>query len=269
MPSLRFLPPNLRAVPALLCLPLLCVSLLCLPVLQGCSVLRMMTGTDFDGAQLAAAREAAVAEVRGQGAKMLATRLTSGIRADDADIVLSLGPKFIQKAAVQLVGSHGWIDENTSYRINSVIIELQHGSAIASLQLRAHSDSWAVDVDLVMDCIMSLQTVKNELTCVLEPFHISPSVTTGVLLSQMQDIIRDLVTMRVASMGRDLPPVTFPLNIRSQYALEQSAVAIRGPVNLDLFSPKRSIDYTLRIKDVLMLREAVIVGIDITGTEAR
>jgi hypothetical protein len=229
----------------------------------------MLAGADYDPEQLAAERDAAVAGVRAQGAKQLAQRLTSGLPADDADIVLSLGSRFVQKAALQLIGSRGWIDERTSYVIKGVTVELQYGSAVAALQLRAHNDTWGVDVDLVMDCIMSLRAMKNELTCVLEPFHIAPTVTTPALLAQLRDIIRDVLTVRIASMSRDLQPITFPMTIRNQYALEQSVVPVRGAVNLDLFTPRRAVDYALRIKDVYVLREAVILAIDVTGTGAQ
>jgi hypothetical protein len=245
-----------------------CVFLLALSA-GGCSVVRTLAGADFDAEQLDKAREAAMMQVRADGAKQLAARLSRTDRVDDADIVVVFGQRFVQRAAQQLVGARGWLDPATSYVIDSVMMSLRPGAAIATLRLRAHQDTYGVDVDMMLDCIMSYRTMGRELLCVLEPYHIAPAVSTGALLSGVKDVIRDVITIRVASLSRDIPPMKFPLDITSQYAVEGGTVAVRNGINLDLFSPRRLVECELTIKDALIMEDAFVLGLNVKRAEVK
>jgi hypothetical protein len=235
---------------------------------SGCAVVRTMAGANIDAERFERAREAATWKVRSDAAAELAARLAKG-PVDDADITVTLGEALVNKAAAQLTGCRGWIDASTDYTITSVAVALRSGSAIASLSLTAHNDAWAVDVELVMDCVLTFAIEKDMLVSRYEPFNIAPVVRTDGVLGGMEDIIRDLIKVKVSRLGQDLPPMTYPVDLTNTLPVTASHVPVRGPVNLILDSPARNVLLRLRLKEVLIFDRKAVVALTLAGAEVR
>jgi hypothetical protein len=246
---------------------LLCAGAL-ISLAPACTVMRSIAGANIDAERFERAREASTWKVRSDAAAGLAKRIAKG-PVDDADIVVTLGEALVNKAAAQVLGCTGWIDANTRYTINSVAVSLASGSAIASLGLTAHNEEWFVDVDLVMDCVLTFAIEKDMLVSRYEPFNIAPAVKAGGLLGGMEDIIRDVIKIKVSRLGQDLPPMTYPVDLTNTLPVTASHVPIRGPVNLTLDSPARKMNLKFRLKEVLIFDKKAVVALNLAGAEVR
>lgn len=236
---------------------------------NGCVIIRTVAGANIDADQLAKAREAAMMEVRYKAALSLASRLESNDPITNADMTFYLSSKLAGEAAKQVIGSTGWIDESSSYTVTSVDVALHNGSAIASLGLDVRNASYNVNVQLVMDCIMSLGMERDELVATLEPFNIAPVVTAGGLLSGAEEIIRDVIKIKLARLRNDFPPVKFPVNFVNIVAMNGSETRLRGKANLLLRNPDRELQYTLSLKEVLFFENQVFVAMNVTKVVAK
>ncbi len=243
--------------------------MLLLAAAPGCAVVRSMAGGNIDLEQFAAAREAVMMDVRMRGAEHLARRLQRPPAPEEADLLVTISEAGVRKAVQALVGVPGWLDAQTSYVIDSIDVHLRNGSGVLTLILRAHSTAYDVDVALAMDCALMLGMKDGELMAGYEPFNIAPVVKAGGLLSAAEDVIRDVIRVQLARMSRDIPPVKFPVDFTNQMSLEATTVEVRSKVNLDISSPRRVINYGVKVREVLMFDGRMLVALDMTKTEVK
>ncbi|MBI5648253.1 MAG: hypothetical protein HY962_15080 [Ignavibacteriae bacterium] len=235
----------------------------------GCGIVRTVAGADIDAEQFAASREAAVTRIRADAATALARRLENREPVTQADVVVTFGTEAVNKALAQVVGVPGRLDEQTPYVVRGATAALRNGCAIVSLALDARNEDYAVDVRLLMDCVLTLSFEKDGLVARLEPFNIAPDVSAGGLLSAASDIIRDLIKVRLARLGEDLPPIVLPVESASTFPVEGSRVQVRSGINLDIDSPRRVLRTTLRIKEALFFEGRMLVALNLANAEAK
>lgn len=232
-------------------------------ILSGCSVLRTITGSDIDPDRFDKARQARMLEVRQQAALHLAERLISGDPVDNGDVTLYINQEGVGKFVQQYIGTNGWIDSHTRYIIRNATVQLFNGSAIMSLDLFVHSDKYSTDVELVMDCILSFRIVNDELEALVEPFNISPKVTAEGVLSHFEDILADIIKVRLARLSKDIPPIRFPIDYSSSIPMESVNTSIRTKVNMSIQSPRRLINSRFILKEVLVFNRCIVISMDI------
>lgn len=246
---------------------LLPVSLLALLLLPGCALLRAAAGADIDSERFEQARRAAMLEMRAASAVALARRIASGDPVNNADVVVTFTESAVNKAASQLVGARGRLDESTTYVVRKVSVSLYNGAAVASLELDARNDKYDVDVMLVMDCLLVAVMDRDRLITRLEPFNISPDVTAGGLLSGAEEILRDVLKIRLATLGKDLPPMEYPVDFAGVVPVPAASTRVSSGLNLMIESRRRVLRYAMKIKEVLVFEGVILAGLNLT--EAR
>jgi hypothetical protein len=237
--------------------------------IEGCFILKKMTGSDIDPVQFQKAREAKMLEVKSQALTQLTNRLQQNNPIENSDITIYINQELLNKIAQQYVSATGWLDEATSYEIKSVNLILNSGSAIASLGLNAYNKTHNVRVDMTLDCIMTFEIVNNELTTKLEPFNISPSVTAGGILASADEIISNLIKINLANLNKNFPPLKIPINFANNVIISENKTDIRDKVNLSINSPKRSINYNFKIKEVLVFEGRLFISLNIENIEVK
>lgn len=237
--------------------------------LSGCAIVKKLAGADIDEAQFAKAREAKAAETRANAAMALEKRLSTGDPIENADILIYLSETSINLIAKQYENTSGWLDKSTSYMIKKVDVKIKNGAAVATLGLIAKNSSWSVDVDLNMDCLLTLETIGGELAIKLEPFNISPEVKAGGLLSSADEIIKNLIKINLAKIGEQMPKIKFPLNYTNSFSMPESKFKINNKVNMEIYNPQRLVNYELKIKEVLFFTGKAFVAINIVNPEVK
>jgi hypothetical protein len=237
--------------------------------LDGCVVVRTLTGADVDLEQLAKAREAAMLEKRWLASAQLAQRLASRTPVDRGDILCVLSEEAVNKAARQLEGTAGWIDPSTSYTIKGVSVTLYNGCALASLSLDALHTGYNVRVDLRMDCLLSLGFEKGELYADLTPFQVSPAVTTGSMLSSVSDIIRDLLEIKLSNLKKEFPPFRFPVDFAKVIALPGGTFPVRDKLTMNIQTPPRELQYTLTLTEILIFERKALLSFSIPKVQVK
>ncbi len=238
-------------------------------ILQGCALVRGIAGANIDREQYAKAREAAMLETRYLAALRLANRMQKGFAPGDADATLMLSERLVNDAMQQLRGRRGWLDRQTPYTIDSVHTVLHHGSAIASLQLSVRSEAHDVDVKLVMDCALALLPREKELQIELDPFNVVPAVQAPGLLSAATEIIEDVIRVKLGSLNENFPPVLMPLTFEDFFTIDGVRNEVRSKVNVVLDSPRRMLSYRLKVKDLLIFDELVLVTLALSDVQGR
>lgn len=237
--------------------------------LQGCSVFKKIAGADIDPEQFEKARQARMLEVKFQYSAKLAKRLTEGEPLDNADISFFLSESFLDKLVNQYVGAKGWLDNTTNYTVQSIDLTLHNGSAIATLKLDARSEKFNVDVKLTMDCILALEQKEKDITAIIEPFNISPDVDAKGILGGTDEIIANLVKINLAQMGKNFPPIKIPVEFINKFEMNDTNMEIKDKVNLIVKSPKRSINYSLRLKEILIFEGKAFISLNLVNTEVK
>jgi hypothetical protein len=237
--------------------------------LQGCAVVRSVAGANVDHERYAKAREAASLETRYRGALRLADRLQGGKDPSDADIVLQLREDFLVRTLQQLRGRQGWLDKETSYRIDSVSAELHPGSALVTLNLLSRNEGYGVDVRLLMDCRLALIPDGDALLLEFEPYNVTPAATAGGMLSAATALIEDVIRVKLGTMKQQFPPMRLPMGFDDQIAIDATSSRVNGKPNLVISAPRRLIDYKLRIIDVLLFDDVAHVGINLESVAVR
>lgn len=249
-------------------LPVLLASVL-LPLLAGCSLVGSIAGGNVDRERYALAREAAALDVRHRGALQLSERLLRDPDPSDADLVLQLEEDFVLRMLGRLQGRRGWLDAETPYVIDSIRGDLHHGSALVTLHLRVRSDAHGVDVHLIMDTQLALLPDGDALRVEFEPYQVTPDVRAGGLLSAAEDLIADVIRVRLGTLREQFPPLRLPLGIDQQLAVDGSTSRVRGTPNLDVQVPRRLVSYTLQLRDVLIFDRHVLVSADLRSVRVK
>ncbi|MDT8323443.1 MAG: hypothetical protein RRA94_04965 [Bacteroidota bacterium] len=247
-------------------LPLLSLPLLLLPMLlllAGCGLVGSVAGGNVDRERYALAREAAAMDVRHRGALQLSARLLRAPDPTDADLVLQLEEDFVIRMLTRLQGRRGWLDERTPYVIDSVSGDLHHGSALVTLHLRVRSEAHGVDVYLMMDTQLALIPDGDALRVEFEPYHVTPDVQAVGLLSAAEDVIADVIRVRLGTLREQFPPLRLPLGIDQQLQIDGNTAHVHGSPNLVVHAPRRLLSYTLQLRDVLIFDRHVLVSADL------
>jgi hypothetical protein len=235
----------------------------------GCFLVKKMAGADIDPVQFEKARQAKMLETRMLASSELSNRLTKNDPLDNADITFFLDESLIKKIAKQYEGSTGWLDGSTSYNVDSVDINLLNGSALAEVMLKAHNDKYNVDVEMKLDCIVTFSLEKNELVTHLEPFNISPAVITRGLLASADELIANLIKINVANLGKNFPPLKYPISFANKVNIQGNTINIKDKINLSIYNPNRTLNYKLKLKEVLIFEGRAFVALNIESVEVK
>ncbi|MBN1448996.1 MAG: hypothetical protein JXA28_13785 [Bacteroidetes bacterium] len=245
------------------------MGLLLAAILQGCGLIHSIAGGNVDHERYAKAREAASLEVRYRAALQLSDRLVRGDDPEEADLVLRLGEDFLQRMMQHLRGRTGWIDPETRYHIDSLRTALHPGSAFVALFLSVRNEGYGVDIRLVMDCILALTPDGDALRVDFEPYNITPDVSAPGLLSAAEDLIADVIRVKMGTLKQQFPPMRMPMGFDEQLAIDGNSSAMRGKLNLVITSPRRLVDYRLRVRDVLMFDHFALVTVNLESVRVR
>jgi hypothetical protein len=232
------------------------VLLVCL-ALSGCFIARPLVGASVDVERLRAAREAAVIKKRYEQALILQQKTRNRALIDSADVRVVIGQDALNKAAARLDSTEGRLDAMTTYRIRRTRIALHNGSAVASLSLLAHSEEYNIDVDLTMDCLLIFSIKNDRLAASFEPFNISPDVNARGLMALAAPMIRDVIAMKISTTA--IPPMELPIDLTQETVIPALHTVVRSALAMEITMPRRVLHSTLRIKDVMVLEERVLV----------
>lgn len=227
--------------------------------LNSCSVVKTVAGANIDSLQFAKSREAKMLEYRLKSAEKLYARLKTNPTPDQYDLSIYLAPDFLKRILNQYNGSSGWLDQVTSYTIRSLDLKLNYGSANVALNLDAHNSTYNVDVKLTMDCLLYMETVNNQLVIRVEPYNISPAVNAGGLLGPTEEIIANLIKINMAEIGRQMPPLQVPVDFSNNIIVPANNINVKDKLNMFIQNPKTQIDFKLKLKEVFVLGNTVLV----------
>lgn len=230
---------------------------------QGCFILRPFAGANIDIVQLQKAREAKVLEIRQDGAQRLAKRMAAGDSLGNADLTFYFSEALLNKAASQLDSTSGWIDSLTSYSIKNIRVKLYHGSAIATVSLAAFSHQYDVDVNLLMDCILAFKIDSGKFFATMEPFNVVPNVKAAGMISALEGIIEDVVTMKLSALSEQFPPIQFPVDFNNQFPVQGTSVQVRTGMNMNINTSPHTLKYSLALKEVQIFKEKLFVAMNI------
>ena len=195
-------------------------------VLSSCSIVQKISGTHIDPEQYEKAREAKMLALRLDAATKLSKKIEQNQIQDKADITIYLTESLLNQIVKQYESMPGWLDESTSYIIKKATINLFNGSAIVSLDLNAHNLSYDVNLELTLDCIMTIELQKNELIAKLEPYNVAPVVTAGGILSSTEDIIKNLIKKNLAELDKNFPPLKMPVDFSNSMDIAKSTFKV-------------------------------------------
>jgi len=238
--------------------------------LTGCFILRPVAGAAVDLERLKKAREAKVMEVRYEGAQQLSQRLHRSDPIENADLTFYFSEALLNKTAVQLDSTTGWLDSLTSYTVRSIRVKLYNGSAIATISMAAFNHEYDVDVDLLMDCLLTfsidsarLPVGQGRFYARLEPFNIVPTVKAAGMIASVEDIVQDILTIKLSTLNDYLPPIQFPVDFDNQFPVQGSSISVRTGININLSVPPHTLKYVLALKEVLIFKEKLFVAMSV------
>ncbi len=252
-----------------LLLKILIILLISSTLLNGCFVVKKIAGADIDQERFDRAREAKMYEIRSRFSSALAKRLAANDPIENADLTFYLSEEFLNKVAKQYNNTSGWLDESTPYLIKEVDLKVHNGSSIVSLTLLANSRKYNVDVFLTLDCILSLELNGSDIVLNLEPFNISPDVNAKGILSSADEIIHNLIKINLANIGNSIPKLKIPINIDNSITIPGSRTNIKDKFNLLIVNPNRTLNYKLKIKEILFFEKTAFVALNLAGTEVK
>lgn len=230
---------------------------------QSCVIVKKFAGADIDAEQFDKAREAKIMAIRAVKAKELLKETMGGPVYDKSDISVTISERLINKIAVQYINCTGNIDDNTSYIVKNVNIDLHYGSAIATLGLDAYNAEYDVNVALKMDCLLAFHTAKHDIVMKLEPFNIVPVVETSGILANADDIIENLIKINLGDLSSNFGGIKIPINLTGSFNIDKETIKVRDKVNLDVKSPKRKIDYKFEIDKTLIFKDKIFLSMNI------
>ncbi len=248
--------------------PLILTGLL-LPLLTGCALVSSIAGGNVDRERYALAREAAALDVRHHAALKLSERLLRPPDPLDADLVLQLQEDLVLRLLGQLRGRRGWLDAETPYVIDSLHGDLHHGSALVTLHLRVRNEDYGVDVRLLMDTQLALLPDGDALRVEFEPYHVAPDVQAGGMLAAAEDLIADVIRVKLGTLRKQFPPLRLPLGIEDHIAIDGNSTRVRGTPNLVVSTPRRLLDYSMKIQDVLIFDRHLLVSVNLQSLRVK
>ena len=231
-------------------------------LLSNCSAVKWAAGANIDAEEFEKARVAKMYEERFKAAKKLSERMEKNDPIDNADLTFYLSPNLLKMLLKQYENSTGWLDQATNYTIKSLDLNLHYGSAIVTASLDAKNSKYGVVVKLNLDLIMTVEIDSNKLYIRLEPFNISPAVSAGGILSATEEIIQNLIKINLADIGKQLPISQIPVDFNNKFQMQDTKMTIKDKINMNIYSPARSIEYKLKLKEILIFESAVFVALN-------
>jgi hypothetical protein len=230
--------------------------------LSSCSLIDSISGVGFNPEQMEKAREAKIVVLRLKSALALKEKIDKKELYKD-DITINLSDDMLNKFLDLYESSEGMLDKETLYKINKVDLQLLNGSAIAYVELIAYNQKYNIDIKLIMDCFLTIESAGKDLVLKLEPFNITPIVKTSGFYSAAKRIIKKLLQLNLAELSKKLPFIKIPVTIENKVDIEESVTKIKSQINLSLINPKRELNYKLKIKDILFFEKMVYVSLNI------
>ncbi len=231
---------------------------------SGCFILRPAAGASYDKEQVQKAREAKMMEVKLQAAQRLQTRLADNKPIENSDFTFYFNQELFNKAAAQLDGTIGWLDSLNSYFIRSIRVTLNNGSAVATFNLAVFNHQHNVNVDMLMDCLLDFSVENGKLYARFEPFSISPVVSASGVAGILNDIIADIIELKISEMSQKFPPIEMPIDFENKFPIPQNSLSVRSGINMDISIPGATLAYGLQVKEILIFHNAVVVGMNLT-----
>ncbi len=233
--------------------------------MSGCSLVKRAAGADIDPVAFLKAREARISEVKLREGLVLVKRLGNKDPIDNADFVFTVNGSLLGRIASQFVGVSGRLDDDNSFVVDSVALSVHNGYCLASLRLKAENHSYGVSLNLFMDCLAVLEYSKNELLLRLEPFNISPEVSTGFLLSGLKETIGNLVMINLGDLGSKFNSLKVPLNFEKDITIEKTEYKVRELLNADITIPEKKIFLRMTLKEVLFLEGRAVIALNLSN----
>ncbi|HAP35080.1 MAG TPA: hypothetical protein DCQ28_03735, partial [Bacteroidetes bacterium] len=126
-----------------------------------------------------------------------------------------------------------------------------------------YNHEYDVDVNLLMDCVLSFKIDSGKFYATLEPFNVVPNVKAGGMIGQFDGIIRDIVTVQLSTLSEHLPPIQFPVDFNNQFPVQANSVQIRAGLNMDISTPAHTLKYFLALKEVLIFKEKLFLAMNV------
>lgn len=237
-------------------------------LIQSCTLVHKIAGIDVDQQQFDAARSAKILEVKMQAADRLIKDFDEIDEMLDSDLIIYIHSDIFNQILNQYEGRSSWLDKNTSYKIVRADIELNNGTALAKFDLICNYVPADITVKLTADCIIDFINRDTSLFFRFEPFNITPVADAG-FLSLTESTIENIIKINLANLSDNLDMIKLPLELNNKMIIDKSDIAVRDIVNLDLHLPQRVIDYKLKIRKFLVLRERLMVVINLDKMEVR
>jgi hypothetical protein len=208
-------------------------------------------------------------EQRCNSAEGMLKKLEKEPNIENADFVVYLSENFLNKITKQYENTTGWLDESTKYTVKSVTLQLLNGSAICSMALSADNDKYGVGIDLALDAIVTFEAKDNDLVLGIEPFNISPAANSKGVISIADEMIENLIKIKLAELNKNFPPIKIPLSISDKIVIPGTGLDVNDKINLKINSPERQINYKLRLKDIFIFKEKAVVTLNMEGMEVK
>ncbi len=230
--------------------------------------MKSLAGANVDPEQFALARQARMMEVQARNAERLVTKSRNESRSTTEGTLL-LRESFLATMAQQYVGARGRLDDATTYVVDSVRVSVLDGSSLATLILTAVNTRYDVTVRLAMDCILSFDIARDTLSLSIEPFNITPIVEAGGVLSVADELIRDILKVKLARMSEEYPPLMMPVRFSNSMVVPASSVPVRQKINLEVDSSERRLSWDLRITDITFYRGIAVITFSFDSLEVK
>lgn len=248
----------------------LLIILLISMFLSSCSIIKSIAGVNINPEQFHFAQRAKMIELKAKSAETLLQKLNAGQNLENSDFVVYLSSSIVKRLLEQYINSTGWLDESTNYVIKGTSVLLDNGSSDIKLMLDAFNKKYSVNVELELNCVLAFKTVKDKIYIVPEPYDISPVVKPGSIIADaFDDIIESLVKINLADIGKQFPNLEIPVSFSDKMDFDETNVKIQDKMNLSISSPKRSIVYDLKLKDILVFDSAVFISLNAVKTELK
>lgn len=236
-------------------------SLLSLGLLvNSCQVFDVISGANIDEQRFALHREAKIKEIRVEKSTKVLERITKRGIFENSDISMILSEDLINDFVKCYDGTKGYLNYSTSYTVDSTQVKLLNGAAVATIFLKAYEASNKVNVNMVMDALITFRKEADYLVSDIEPFNITPIVDKSVLVLS-KDALANLIKINTADMNKNLPPMKIPLTQKGDFKVDKIDFIVKDNINFQLKSDARKLVYNLQSNEPLILDKKMIINL--------
>lgn len=229
-------------------------------LLNSCQLFNVISGSNIDKERFALHREAKIKEFRYNKSLEIEKRLKGKDLYEDSDFSIILSNKLINEFMYCYDGTKGYLNQTTSYTIDSTKVKLENGCAIASIYMKCKESEFKLNVDLVMDALIIFKKNEDYLTTIIEPFNITPIVDKGVSILS-PEAIANLIRINTADLNQKMPSIKIPLTIRNDFDFDKVDFVIRDNLNFRILSTQRKMSYNLKSNEPIILKDKIIVNL--------